>query len=101
MNWDSTKAEGAPAACPVTPDAIRAAHRLIAGHIRRTPLLETPSPIAGALPLSLKLESLQHSGSFKARGAFHNLLTRPAPAARWRCSSIIPSRIRSAASRAA
>ena len=45
------------------------------------PILETPSPIAGAPPLSLKLEGLQHSGSFKARGAFHNLLTRPAPAA--------------------
>jgi threonine dehydratase len=64
----------------VTPDAIRAAYRLIAAHVRRTPLLETPSPIAGAPPLSLKLEALQHSGSFKARGAFHNLLTRAAPA---------------------
>jgi threonine dehydratase len=31
--------------------------------------------------LSLKLELLQHSGSFKARGAFTNLLTRPVPAA--------------------
>jgi threonine dehydratase len=30
--------------------------------------------------LSLKLELLQHSGSFKARGAFANLLTRKAPA---------------------
>ena len=32
-------------------------------------------------PLVLKLEFLQHSGSFKARGAFANLLLRPAPAA--------------------
>ncbi len=39
------------------------------------------SPLAGAPPVSLKLECLQHSGSFKARGAFHNLLTRPAPPA--------------------
>jgi len=29
----------------------------------------------------LKLEFLQHTGSFKPRGAFANLLTRPAPAA--------------------
>ena len=65
----------------MTPAQVRAAHALIAPHIRRTPLLETPSPIAGAPPISLKLECLQHSGSFKARGAFHNLLTRPAPPA--------------------
>ena len=50
----------------------------IRDHIRRTPILETASPVAGAPPLSLKLECLQATGSFKARGAFHNLLTRPA-----------------------
>src|SRR5205085_4941649 len=31
--------------------------------------------------LTLKLELFQHAGSFKARGAFTNLLTRPIPAA--------------------
>ena len=65
----------------VTPSCIRSAHTRIRDHIRRTPILETTSPIAGAPPLSLKLECLQVTGSFKARGAFHNLLTRPAPAA--------------------
>ena len=65
----------------MTPSDIRSAHARIRGHIRRTPILETSSPIAGAPPISLKLECLQHTGSFKARGAFHNLLTRPAPAA--------------------
>jgi len=65
----------------VTAADIRAAHARIAKNIRRTPILETPSPIAGASSVSLKLECLQHAGSFKARGAFHNLLTRPAPAA--------------------
>jgi threonine dehydratase len=65
----------------VTPSDIRAAHQRIRGHIRRTPLLETASPTAGAPPLSLKLECLQETGSFKARGAFHNLLTRPTSAA--------------------
>ena len=62
----------------VTPSDIRSAHALIRDHIRRTPLIEADSAVAGALPLSLKLECLQATGSFKARGAFHNLLTRPA-----------------------
>ena len=59
---------------------IRAAHARIAPHVRRTPILEAASPTAGAPPVSLKLEFLQHTGSFKPRGAFFNLLTRPAPA---------------------
>jgi len=33
-----------------------------------------------AFPLTLKLELFQHAGSFKTRGAFANLLTRPIPA---------------------
>jgi threonine dehydratase len=65
---------------PVAPSAIRAAHARIAGHIRRTPLLEAASPLAGLLPISLKLEFLQRAGSFKPRGAFNNLLSRAAPA---------------------
>ena len=65
---------------PVSPADIAAAHARIAGHIRRTPILDTPSPQAGAAPISLKLEFLQHAGSFKSRGAFNNLLSRPAPA---------------------
>lgn len=78
---DSVRSEGRPVEQAVTADDIRAAHARIAKHIRRTPILETPSPIAGMAPVSLKLECLQHAGSFKARGAFHNLLTRAAPAA--------------------
>lgn len=58
---------------------IRAAYAVIAPHVRRTPLIEAFSPVAGAPPISLKLEFLQHAGSFKPRGAFHNLLTRAAP----------------------
>jgi threonine dehydratase len=65
----------------VTPLDIRSAHARIRDHVRHTPILETTSPIEGAPPLSLKLECLQATGSFKARGAFHNLLTRPASAA--------------------
>jgi len=58
---------------------IRAAYAVIAPHVRRTPLIEAASPIEGRPPISLKLEFLQHAGSFKPRGAFHNLLTRAAP----------------------
>jgi threonine dehydratase len=65
----------------VTPTDIRAAHARVRGHIRRTPILETAPFPAGAAPLSLKLECLQATGSFKARGAFHNLITRRVPAA--------------------
>jgi threonine dehydratase len=64
---------------PITPSNIRSAHAHIRDHIRRTPILETASPIDGAPPLSLKFECLQATGSFKARGAFHNLLTRSTP----------------------
>jgi threonine dehydratase len=71
----------------VTPSDIRVAHARIQDHIRRTPLLETASPIDRAAPLSLKLECLQETGSFKARGAFHNLLTRPASAAGYATAS--------------
>jgi threonine dehydratase len=65
----------------MTPSDIRSAHARIRGDIRRTPVIDVSAAIVGAPPLSLKLECLQYSGSFKARGAFHNLLTRPAPAA--------------------
>lgn len=54
-------------------DEIEAAQARIAPHVRRTPLIES----AG---VSLKLEFLQHTGSFKPRGAFNNLLTRALPA---------------------
>jgi threonine dehydratase len=53
----------------------------LAPYIRRTPVLETAAADFGldGMPLSLKLEFLQHSGTFKARGAFTNLLARGAP----------------------
>jgi len=47
---------------------------LIRPHVRRTPVIEAEGMV-------FKLESLQHSGSFKVRGAFANLLTRAVPAA--------------------
>ena len=79
MSSELLKAEASPSPRTVAPADIKAAHARIGPHIRRTPLLELASPVAGAPALSLKLEALQHTGSFKARGAFHNLLTRSAP----------------------
>jgi threonine dehydratase len=61
-----------------------AAHRLIEPYIRRTPVIETDSADFRLTPgtrLTLKLELLQHTGSFKPRGAFTNLLQRQVPAA--------------------
>jgi threonine dehydratase len=64
-------------------EAIAEAHQLIERHIRRTPIVEVAAADFGlaAAPLTLKLELLQHSGSFKARGAFTNLLARTVPPA--------------------
>jgi threonine dehydratase len=55
----------------------------IAPHIRRTPTIAVDAADFGLPPaaLSLKLELLQHSGSFKARGAFASLLLREVPPA--------------------
>ena len=61
---------------------IAEASQRLAQHIRRTPtLLLVEGDVPGAGPLALKLEFLQHSGSFKARGAFNRLLTASIPAA--------------------
>jgi len=50
-------------------------------HVRRTPVIEIGRADFGLAPgpLALKLELFQHSGSFKARGAFTHLLTRAVP----------------------
>jgi threonine dehydratase len=57
----------------------RAAHR-IAPFVRKTPVMEVV--VEGvAQPVTLKLELFQHSGSFKARGAFNNLAEAPVTSA--------------------
>lgn len=54
---------------------VRAAARRVAGRVRRTPLIEVdPAPLAPAGRMWLKLELAQHTGSFKARGAFNHVL---------------------------
>lgn len=65
----------------ITPERIAAAEQIIRPHIRRTPVMTVSTEdfgLAGGA-IDLKLECLQHSGSFKARGAFTSLLTRDVP----------------------
>jgi threonine dehydratase len=63
--------------------AIARTYPLIRPYIRRTPVVEVEGSDFGVdgVTLVLKLELLQHSGSFKARGAFTNLLLREVPPA--------------------
>ena len=46
--------------------------------VRRTPIIDVDIP-GVEVPVVLKLEFMQHSGSFKARGAFANLLGTKVP----------------------
>jgi threonine dehydratase len=63
--------------------AIAQTYSVIRPYIRRTPVIEVDGADFGldGVTLVLKLELLQHSGSFKARGAFTNLLMREVPPA--------------------
>jgi threonine dehydratase len=67
---------------PITRERIAATEIAIRPFVRRTPLVRADGSDFGLLPgeLTFKLEMLQHSGSFKARGAFANLLLREPPA---------------------
>src|SRR5580658_5464177 len=65
-------------------------YKLIQPHIRRTPVIEIDAADFGlassrkgldSSKIVFKLELFQHAGSFKARGAFTNLLTRKVPSA--------------------
>ncbi|HEX6578423.1 MAG TPA: serine/threonine dehydratase [Jiangellaceae bacterium] len=70
-----------PAQPPSTAD-VRAAAVRLAGKVRRTPVLELRGEDFGvAARVVLKLEHMQHTGSFKPRGALHALLTRDIPPA--------------------
>jgi threonine dehydratase len=61
---------------------IAAAAGRIAPYIRHTPILPVEGSELGVrCPVTLKLELLQHSGSFKPRGAFNRLLSEQPPAA--------------------
>jgi threonine dehydratase len=62
-------------------ESIRATETLIRPYIRRTPVIELDGAEFGLaqVRLWLKLELLQHTGSFKPRGAFAGMLTRKVP----------------------
>jgi threonine dehydratase len=60
---------------PIGPADIDAARVRIGDRVRRTPILEMEAGAFGTQGrLTLKLELLQHTGSFKPRGAFNRML---------------------------
>ena len=70
----------------ITREDIRGTYETIRPYIRRTPVVQLDlgdlDPAAGEpSAITLKLEQLQCAGSFKARGAFANLLLRDVPPA--------------------
>jgi threonine dehydratase len=79
-----TSAAGAQAGLPgVDRVAIQRTYELIRPYVRRTPVIEVDGSDFGLAGTSLtfKLELLQRGGSFKARGAFANMLLREVPSA--------------------
>jgi threonine dehydratase len=68
-------------ATSVKREAIAKTYERIRPHIRQTPILDAQAEDfdASGGKWALKLELTQYSGSFKARGAFANLLTRNVP----------------------
>jgi len=71
-----------PQTCLVTRDDVDAAAGRIGHRVRVTPVVDLePNAVGVEVALTLKLELLQHTGSFKPRGAFNKVLTTGAPAA--------------------
>lgn len=71
---ETTPSSGAPAsaACAPEPDAVVAARQRLRGHVRETPCRRVEAAASvGDHAVFLKLEVLQHTGSFKERGARH------------------------------
>jgi threonine dehydratase len=65
-----------------TREEIKRTAETLRPYVRRTPTIEVDPAdfgITGPARLTLKLEYLQHAGSFKARGAFTNLLSAETP----------------------
>jgi len=61
---------------------IEAASKRIAGHVRETPVMYLEAGAWGLdTQLILKFELLQHTGSFKPRGAFNRILSNAVPEA--------------------
>ena len=61
-------------------DDIEAAAQRISPYVRQTSIINLePSAFGSQASITLKLESLQHTGSFKPRGAFNRLLSNTVP----------------------
>ncbi|MHB1217884.1 MAG: threonine/serine dehydratase [Alphaproteobacteria bacterium] len=66
----------------ISPDDIERAATRIAPHMRETPVMALERQAFGvAAAVTLKLELLQHTGSFKPRGAFNRILSSQVPTA--------------------
>ena len=78
-----TRAPSEVVAAELTAEKIEQNASRIAPHVRRTPTLQIDGRDfdLDIDRVTLKLELLQHTGTFKARGAFTHLLTRDVPAA--------------------
>lgn len=80
---DKTNLAGGPDGAAVDRDTVLAAARRIAADVRHTPLWRLPGSALGldVAEVWLKLEHLQTSGSFKARGMFNRLRSAQVPEA--------------------
>src|SRR3954451_18322813 len=73
--WPIARTTAGRASTPmITRTDVEGARPRIAGRVRRTPLA-APDPDTFAGPTWFKLELLQHTGTFKARGAFNRILS--------------------------
>jgi threonine dehydratase len=67
---------------PVAADDVETAVERTSGYVRSTPVLEVEPGVLGASDrVVVKLEQLQHTGSFKPRGAFNRMLSERVPRA--------------------
>ena len=74
----------------IDPDAIALAAERTAGHLRYTPVFVSDGEslgLKGIGTVELKLEFLQHTGSFKPRGAFNLVLAQRTPPAQLAAAS--------------
>jgi threonine dehydratase len=83
QGWNARDLSRARVRNMISAQQILSTYQIIRPYVRRTPVIEIDGADFGieTARLTLKLESLQHAGSFKSRGAFTNLLTRKIPAA--------------------
>ena len=83
--WPGPLPAGEAAVAALDLAAVRETAALLAPHVARTPAIpwrgrDLEARLAPGTRVGLKLELHQHSGTFKARGAFHVMLRQPAEA---------------------